>query len=422
MNKIKAIFLSYRGLPKEIYILFLARIINSIGSFVSPLLSLILTQKIGLSKTEAGVYITVLMASQAPSLLLGGKLADSFGRKKIILIFQGLGASSLILCGFLPPSITMILILCISANFYMMSFPAMDALVADVTTPENRKSSYSLLYMGHNLGFAIGPVIGGMLYKRFLPMIFIGDALTTLLSVFLVMLFIKETVHKKIPSPAEPPLETQDADLEKHETGSVLQVLFKRPVLLYFAFIMFIYQFAYSQWGFTLPLQLGDLLGEEGAGLYGLVAGFNGVMVIAFTPVLNAATHKISPMKAITFGGVLYALAFGMLGFIKAPYLFFASAFIMTLGEIMISISNGTFIANHTPASHRGRVNSVLPLIIGAGYSVGPMVTGKIMAFHSIRTTWLMVSASVFTGAVLMKILEHKETQSKTTAASVVRD
>ena len=39
---------TYKGLPKEFYVLFIGRIINCIGSFVHPLMSLILTEKIGL--------------------------------------------------------------------------------------------------------------------------------------------------------------------------------------------------------------------------------------------------------------------------------------------------------------------------------------------------------------------------------------
>ena len=45
VNQIKR----YRGLPKEIYVLFAARIVNSLGAFVFPLLTLILTEKLGRS-------------------------------------------------------------------------------------------------------------------------------------------------------------------------------------------------------------------------------------------------------------------------------------------------------------------------------------------------------------------------------------
>lgn len=56
----KEIFETYKGLEKEIYILFIGRIVNSLGAFVHPLMALILTQKIGMSVAEAGMFVTML--------------------------------------------------------------------------------------------------------------------------------------------------------------------------------------------------------------------------------------------------------------------------------------------------------------------------------------------------------------------------
>lgn len=53
MELLKKIYYPYQGLPKDIYIIFISRIINTMGCFVHPLLALILTQKIGLEKDAA---------------------------------------------------------------------------------------------------------------------------------------------------------------------------------------------------------------------------------------------------------------------------------------------------------------------------------------------------------------------------------
>lgn len=37
---------TYKGLSKEVYVLFIGRIVNSLGAFVHPLMALILTQKL----------------------------------------------------------------------------------------------------------------------------------------------------------------------------------------------------------------------------------------------------------------------------------------------------------------------------------------------------------------------------------------
>jgi MFS family permease len=400
MSKIKGIFLPYKGLPKEIYVIFISRIINNLGCFVHPLLALILTQKIGLSKDIAGQYITILSLISAPSLILGGKLVDTIGRRKIIIISQSLGAIAIICCGLMKPSLIMVYIIMLSSILYSLSSPAYDAMLADLTNPENRKASYSLIYMGMNVGFAIGPVIGGILFKKYLSLVFIGDGITTLLSLVLVMMYVKETIGKDKDA-----ILGEQREEEASVEGSVFSVLFSRPILLFFSIIMFCYSFAYSQWGFTLPLHLGQLYNGSGASYYGILAGVNGVIVIILTPLISKVTHSIKPISVIAIGGLFYAIAFGSFSFIRSFPLFLILVIIMTMGEIMVTINSSTFIANHTPASHRGRVSSILPLISGAGYAFGPMAMGKVITIYSIASGWVIIGALSFISAFAMFLL-----------------
>ncbi|MGH4123406.1 MAG: MFS transporter [Clostridium sp.] len=403
MELIKKIYSPYVGLPKEIYIIFISRIINTMGCFVHPLLALILTQKIGLQKDAAGMYITVLSLLSAPCLILGGKLVDTIGRKKVILISQGFGAITLICCGFIKPNIMMTYILMLSSILYSLSTPAYDAMLADLTTPENRKASYSLVYMGWNLGFVIGPLIGGMLFKNYLSLVFIGDGITTILSLVLVMVYVKETIGKEMG------LTQGNRQQEKRVEGSVFSVLLSRPILLLFSLILFFYHFEYSQWGFTLPLQLGEIYKNSGAFYYGILAALNGAIVILITPVISKITFSIKAIRAISIGGLFYAVAFGMFAVTKIFSIFLFFTIIMTIGEIMININAATFIANHTPSSHRGRVSAILPIISGAGYAFGPIIMGKIITKYSISFGWIIIGIIGVISAFMMFLLERMD-------------
>lgn len=404
MNIIRDFLKPYKGLPNEIYILFICRMINSIGAFVYPLITLILTKKVGLPKSSAGLYITLLSASTVPSLMIGGKLVDSIGRKRLMVIFQGLGAITIICCAFLEPTIKLVYMLIISTNFFMTASPAYDALLADLTVPENRKISYSLLYMGNNLGLALGPFIGGMLFNNHLPLVFIFDGVTTIISVILIGIYIKETIHSK-----ENGIENNDRKFEKAETGSVFSILIRRPILIYFALILFIYNFAYSQWSFLLPIQLTNKFSELGSKYYGALASFNGLIVIVCTPIIQRYTNKIKDMIVIVLGGIFYALAYFIYSFVPYLLLFYIGAFIMTLGEIMVVTNASSFVADRTPASHRGRVSSILPIIFGAGYSIGPLVMGHFTMIYSLNIAWITIAILVFVGAIIMYILSKHE-------------
>lgn len=396
--KREGLLTTYKGLPKEIYILFIGRIINCIGSFVHPLMSLILTKKVGMSPAEAGMFVTTVAVCQVPALIVGGKLVDNIGRKKVIVIFQTLGALTLVICGIIPVSIITARFMIVSSVFYAISSPAYDALNADLTTPENRKQSYSLIYMGINIGFSIGPLMAGFLFENFLPVIFIGDAITTLIALTLIAIFINE---EKLKRNKEEIHEEKEIAVE----GSTLSVLIKRPILILFSLIMFLYQFSYSQMNFTLPLQMTELFQENGAKYFGFLGSINGIVVIIFTPILVTMTRKWNGLKNMTLGGMFYAIAFTIFALVFKLPAFFIAMTVLTIGEVLISIDSGTFIANNTPSSHRGRISSILPLISGAGYSLGPMVMGEVISDYNIKTAWILTTISVSIGFIGMFIL-----------------
>ena len=77
------IFKEYLHLPREDYVLVVAKTINGLGNFIMPLLTLILTEKVGLNGSQAGFYMLMLNVCFVPGLLFGGRLADSLGRKKL---------------------------------------------------------------------------------------------------------------------------------------------------------------------------------------------------------------------------------------------------------------------------------------------------------------------------------------------------
>ena len=84
----KNLLTQYRGLKKEIYILFIGKLVTAMGSFVWPMMTFLLTTKLGFSDGVATMLIASAGAISLPMALLGGKLADRFPRKNIIILFD----------------------------------------------------------------------------------------------------------------------------------------------------------------------------------------------------------------------------------------------------------------------------------------------------------------------------------------------
>jgi MFS family permease len=392
------------GLPKEVYVIFISRIINALGCFVMPLMTIILKDKIGLSEQMIGVYISAAGILQLPATMLGGKLADVIGRKKVIVIFDCLAIALYLICGFMEPSILMVYVLMFAGAAMTTAGPAHGSLIADLTTGETRDGAYALTYMGWNLGFAIGPVLGGILYEKNLSLIFIGDAITAFISLILIMFFIKETIHT-----TKEEIVDESRAMERHEEGSIFSVLLKRPILIYSAIILCVFNFAYAQWSYLMPLHVLSIYPTNKAEFFGRISGFNGIIVIVFTPLITYIFRKADNIRKMVYGGLLYAVGFGMLGFYNELTYFFISVFIFTIGEIVLAISTSPFIANHTPASHRGRMNAIIPMIYGLGYTLGPLGMGQILRFTGINSAWKIVGVISIVAACFMFMLEFHD-------------
>lgn len=400
MNKVLNLFAPYRGMRREIYIIFLSKTINAMGALIYPFMTLLLSSKIGLSGAETGFYMTLTGLLYGPASLIGGKLADTFGRKKVLIIFELLSVSAYIFCIFLEPGMPMVYSLMAASVFFGVAGPSHDAMTADLTTPEQRDGAYSLNYLGFNLGFAFAQMLAGFLFKDHLRVMFIIDAVTALTGIMLIAFFVKETMPEKDAGRAN------SSEEENFSRKSIFSVLWSRPVLIFFALASFGYKFVYSQWPFLMPLHAEAVFPGEGAKLFGLLGTFNALIVVFGTPLITSATSKLTNIRRIFFAGILFTIGFGLLGFISMRLAFFLSVFIFTSGEILEAISTMPFIMNHTPASHRGRMSSVLPMIMGAGYSLGPLIMGSVLDSRGFSFSWIAAASVVVVSTVAMKAID----------------
>ena len=406
--KLTKVIKSYSGLPRGIYILFIVRVINSMGSFVFPLLTLFLTDKLQLGVKEAGFFVSLSSFSYIPGGLLGGKLSDIIGRKKVMIIFQSITALLFIPCAFLGKSMVIPWLLILAGVSGGAVQPANSAMVADLTDSSNRKSAFSLLYLGINIGFSVGPIIAGFLYKKYFPLTFIGNAAAILISLFLVIKFVDETKPDSIEADYGP-------EGERAEKGNIFSVLARKPAILAFALLSSVFSFAYSQSNFSIPLQLKELFGDKAPQLLSWIYFTNTIIVVTMTTLIISLTKKNKPLFNIAVSGVFFATGFGMMYFVKIYPLFIISTTIWTVGEILQATNSGVYIADHAPSSHRGRFNSVLSIITGVGSAIGPLIMGGYIQNLGVKYVWPLLFSVLVIASVLTYLLHLRENSSRTT-------
>lgn len=351
---------------------------------MGPLLTLLLTDKIGLSTSEAGWFVTVSTTMFVPASMIGGYLSDRFNRKYTLCTLTLLQAASYLLCAFMEMSMTIPYLLLVASFFSNAAQPSSSAMTADLSDKSNRQGAFSLLYLGTNIGFSVGPVIAGFLYKNYLPLLFIGDAVTTIISVIVIIINVPETKPQYSME-----TETESYDFERAEEGSVLSAVIKRPQILVFAVICMFMSFSFSQVHFTLPLYAKAVFGvDKGARIFGLLMSTNGIVVVLMTIFIIGYTKRFQASFNVALASVFWAVGLGMLYYVNSFGMMLVSTVLWTIGEILNATNIGVYIANNSPKSHRARFNSLYGIISGAGQAMGPVMMGSYLLSNPIKNVW----------------------------------
>lgn len=391
----------YSGLPASCYVLFIVTVVNSVGIFVFPFLTLYLTGKLGMSEGTAGKFMLLISLLYIPGNFIGGKIADRFGRKKLMVIAQIISAALYIPCGFAAFSRYVPWLILASVLFDGITDPARSAMMTDLTNPENRRTAFSLNYLGHNVGFAVGSLIAGFLFERAPSWLFWGNAIAVFAATAIVALKVPET---------KPTQEQIDATIgtgstEEAHKGTLLEALKSRPFLIIFTMITTWYGFVYAEHRFALPLQTKAFFGLSGPEIFGSLMTLNAALVIVLSTPIMSLTKNWKPINAVALAGAFYAIGFGMIGLAKNVIMIYLSTFLWTLGEIVNATNEGAYVANHTPISHRGRFQAVLPLIGGLGWTISPPVIGILIEKAGLAPVWPLVGAIAGLAAFLLWVL-----------------
>jgi MFS family permease len=77
------------------------------------------------------------------------------------------------------------------------------------------------------------------------------------------------------------------------------------------------------------------------------------------------------------------------------------------MGEIIGAVNGSTFVANHSPASHRGRISSIVNFISGTGRTFAPLIMGYIISGTNMMIGWFVIAGAVCFGAIMMFLLKR---------------
>ena len=362
-----------RALPRSFWILFAGTFINRFGTFVWPFLTIYLTRK-GHSLTAAGFAVSAFGVGALCGGLLGGWLADHFGRRNTIVLGTFSAAASFMLlytAVSLPAIVGCTLLAGFTSGIY---HPAIGALLADIVPPAQRVRAYAAIRAAANAGFACGAATGGVLANYSLFWLFAGDALTTALYGCIAFLWLPHGLRA---------LREKTARWNE----ALRHIARDRPFLALWT-SAFLAALVYAQFASTYSLHvirhglqfdaLGFHAGPET--VYGLLVGWNGALIVLAELPLTAATLRFDARRVMVLGYVLAGVGFGLNAFAHSIFGMWIVMTIFTIGEMISAPMTSAQVARLAPERMRGRYMGALGLSWNAAGIFGPQLGFRMFA------------------------------------------
>ncbi|MGN1405791.1 MAG: MFS transporter [Erysipelotrichaceae bacterium] len=393
------LFSEYRGLNRGNYILFIGRIMTAMGSMVWPILTFILSQRLGLSATVISIVIVIIGIIQMPLTLLGGKLADHYDKKKIINICDMVSVVCCLYCFFNEVNIVSMAIFAFGSIVQSMEWPSYNALVADMTPAKDREKAYSLNYLGTNIGMILSPTIAGILYKNHLNLVFGINGISIFCSTVLIYFFLKV---KKVES-------GNKVEETKFE-GNTLSVLKKYPIIVMFLVMCGLHTALYNQYGYLMPLDMSAVHGENGALIYGTVNTMNCIVVVFFTPLITRFFRNIGEIYKIITAFVLMMISYVLFVLFKGIIpVYYLLMLIFTWGEIFNTLAVDPYLTRRVPADFRGRIFGISNISASIFVCIGQLLTGVLYDNLGSTVTWSLMIVLCVCGVFLGFYIKRKD-------------
>ena len=356
------------GYPPGIWTAMGISAVRSTGYAISfTYLPLYLYQERGISMTLVGSVLLVSGIISGASQILGGMLADRFGYRKMYIIFQlvetVLFAFLAVMIGMNTAIWSIFLTSTMVTIMGSMSAPAVSAIVADISQKERLAQSYGLMAIGGNLGWAIGPFMGGYLQGVVsYAWIFGIGALIAAFSLFGAPYLPRNSVK-------------QPNGLSQRQN---LAVFLSNSTLIIFCVISMLFFLEIAQWGSTLSVFTVDRIGFS-AQQYGLLMSISGVLIIIFQYPISQRIDRLGYRKALFLGCLLYGIGFLSFAWVKSFVPAIGSIVVLVAGEMLFIPTSYAVVSKISRLEDRAKSMGMLGLCGTIGSSFGPLFGGFLL-------------------------------------------
>lgn len=308
---------------------------------------------------------------------LGGWLTDRFGNFKVQTTSLIMVIPMFLLLPLFRTFEGLALMIFLTAVIMDTFRPANSVSVARYAKPENITRAYSLNRMAVNLGFSIGPALGGFLATISYNWIFYGNAIAAALAAVVFIYFFRNRKGNQATR------HNKETNAEKPGKSAYSDGLF-----ITFNFFCFLFAVAFFQLISTLPLFYKEAH-QMASSQIGLILGFSGFVIVLFEMILiHTIEHKLSIRSIMLSGTAITGLAYGMLVADYGLGWLYLSIFMLSIGEMLVLPFTATVAISRANSQNQGAYMGFSSLAFAASNIFSPYLGTYTAEHYGYTTLW----------------------------------
>lgn len=326
-------------------------------------------ENLGISGGVIGLLVAAFSLTQLLFSPVAGRLADSFGRKRMIVIGLVVFAISEVLFGVASSPVLLFVSRLLGGISAALIMPAVMAYSADMTTNEERATGMGYITAAITTGFIIGPGIGGYIAEFGIRVPFYSAAIAGMIAACITLFILRES------RPSQESL--SDSASSEQQQGSLLSQLWfsYREPYFFSLIIVFVMSFGLANFETVFSLFVDHKFGFEPKDIafiitFGSIAGAV-VQLTAFGWIMNRFGERAVISVSLLFAGLFIVLTL----FVHKFWMIFAVTFIVFLATDILRPAISTQMSM-LAKDQQGYVAGLNSAFTSLGNIAGPIVAG----------------------------------------------
>jgi predicted MFS family arabinose efflux permease len=365
---------AYSGIPRPVWWLAIVMFVNRCGTMVIPFMTVYLTTR-GFSLSQAGYVMAAFGTGSIVGSYLGGKLTDKFSSYHVQVFSLLLNGVMFIVLGKMQTLTQFAVCIFVLSSVGEAFRPANSVAIANYSNDSNRIRCYALNRLAINLGWSIGPAVGGVLASYNYSLLFWADGLTCIAASFILLIFLR---------PAEKKNKEKDTEV------TIKSSAYRDKPFLKGMFYLFLIALAFFQLFSVVPVYYKTELHLNEATI-GWILAMNGLLIAAIEMVLVYKLEKrAQTLMYIMTGAAFIAFSFLVLEWSKSATAVVISMIIVTIGEMFLFPFLNNFWVKRSTESNRGEYASLYMMAWAGATVLAPTLATQIAAHAGFTTLWIV--------------------------------